>query len=431
VLSASLLGAIGVALVALVYVATAYVRAADISSYVLVALVHGGVYLAGVIVVLRRDVGLAGLIAVLVFAVLLRVIAITAPPNLTTDAFRYIWDGRIQLGGINPYLYVPADPALAAFRDEAIYPLINKKETAHTIYPPMSQIIFMMGAAIQDGLAGQKAMMLAFEAITVAALIGWLRGAGLPPARVLIYAWHPLPIWEFASQAHIDAAATAFIAVGVWAAYSQRQGLLGAMFACAALVKYFPVVLLPALWRRWDWRAPTIFVAVCLALYAPYIGEAGTRVIGFLGKHLDNEGYGAGWGFHLVWFLRDFKIADPPVALYLAFALVCLFALAAWAFFMRGRDEMKPEALALLGAAFVFFTSPHYPWYFAFLVALMVRVPHPALFAMTIFSIVLQYPRPPGGATWTELYALAYWLPLVIWLAMLAWRHRASVTQWR
>ena len=33
---------------------------------------------------------------------------------------------------------------------------------------------------------------------------------GLPTARVVVYAWHPLPLWEFAGSGHIDAALIAF-----------------------------------------------------------------------------------------------------------------------------------------------------------------------------------------------------------------------------
>ena len=400
-----------------------FVDAFAIRNYVYSALAHGAIYCLAVwFVVCRQSGGPRDLAVILAGAVVLRFIAMSAEPNLSTDAYRYIWDGRIGLGGINPYLFVPADPVLASFRDAEIFPNILKKEIAHTIYPPVAQTIFMAGAAISESITGMRAVMAVFEALTIAALIGWLRCDNLPASRVIIYAWHPLPIWEFASQAHIDAAATALIAIGIWAAVTKRQGLLGFAFGLAALVKYFPVVLLPALWRRWDWRMPAALVATIVVFYLPYIREAGLGVLGFLGKHLDSEGYRAGWGFHPVWLLRDFSIADPPSSAYIAVAMVILFALAAWAFFFRGRDEIKPEAIALIGAAFVFFTSPHYPWYFGFLVALLVRVPHPALFAMTIFAIVLQYPRPPGGATWTELYALAYWLPLFIWLGMLGWQ---------
>jgi len=194
----------------------------------------------------------------------------------------------------------------------------------------------------------------------------------------------------------------------------QRQGMTGALFAVAALVKFFPLVLLPALWKRWDWKLPVALFAVMAALYLPYLGGAGSEILGFLGTHLGNEGYRSGYGFHVIWYLREFKLADPPGWLYVSIALATIFALAAWAVFLRGKSQFRPERLVLLGAAFVLLTSPHYPWYFGFLCVLAARLPHPALLTMTIASPVL-YMNNIGGHTWTELYALAYVLPLVVW----------------
>lgn len=388
----------------------------NITAFASASVLHGLLYLAVVGWVVRYPGGVRSLVVILIGALILRSLAMTALPNLTTDALRYVWDGRLGWEGISPYLYPPADERLSEFRDLEIYPGINQKERAVTIYPPVAQWVFMAGVAIEDGIGGMKAAMLAFEAVTVVALIGWLRAEGLPASRVAIYAWHPLPIWEFASQAHIDAAATAFLALGIWAALAKRQGLTGALFALAALVKYFPLVLLPALWRRWDWRLPTALFATIGVCYLPYLSGAGDGVIGFLGQHLDNEGYRSGWGFHVIWYLRDFKLADPPGWLYVGLALAILFGIAIWAVFRRGVEEFRPERLALLGAAFVFLTSPHYPWYFGFLCVLAVRFPHPALLAMTILCIPLHIPR-IGGLSWTELYALAYVVPLVVWAA--------------
>ncbi len=59
-------------------------------------------------------------------AVALRIGPLLAPPYLSTDIFRYVWDGRVQGAGINPYLYVPNDPALAFLRDDSVWPNINR-----------------------------------------------------------------------------------------------------------------------------------------------------------------------------------------------------------------------------------------------------------------------------------------------------------------
>lgn len=411
-LSAALV-VVGCALCLVVAHGAQFVDQHEIASYVRSALFHGAIYLAGVWWVLQPNRRSGDLGLILMVAVVIRALAMSAEPNLTSDAYRYVWDGRIQLSGFNPYLHIPVDEKLAHLRDAEIFPNINQKERAVTIYPPFAEMIFAFGVWVYDGLASMKATMLAFEAVTVWALIAWMRADGLPAERVLIYAWHPLPIWEFASQAHIDSAATAMLVLGILAAVRGRQGLSGLAFSFAAMVKYFPVVVMPALWRRWDWRMPVVLVLGIAVLYIPYVLGAGTNIFGYLFQHLDNEGYGAGYGFHPIWLLRDFKLADPPGWTWVMFSLCVLGALAAWALFMRRPDEIKPERIALLGAAFVFFTSPHYPWYFAFLVALLVRVPHVALFAMTLLSVLLYYPH-SSTLNWSQLYALVYYLPVIL-----------------
>lgn len=166
---------------------------------------------------------------------------------------------------------------------------------------------------------------------------------------------------------------------------------------------------------------PAAFAATTVALYLPFVWTGGMAVLGFLPQHLDNEGYAAGWGFHPVWLLRDFALADPPAALYLVCALAVLMGLALWALFGRAADAVRLDALVWLGAAFVFLTSPHYPWYFAFLTALLTLVPNPAVLAMTLLAPLLYLPQPPGGLTWTHLYLFVYWLPVVIALCWGLW----------
>lgn len=408
------LAAAALALLAITAAAVPLVGQSRISAYVGVMLVHGVVYAVAVWLVLARPRRRMDLAVVLAGAALLRLTTGIAEPNLSTDAYRYVWDGRVQAAGFNPYALIPADARLTHLRDATIYPNINQKETAVTIYPPMAEIVFLAANRLSDGLGGIRLVMLAFEALTIAALLAWLRADGLPRERVVIYAWHPLPVWELAGQAHIDAAAVALLVVAIVAARRGRQGLAGSLLAAATLVKYFPLVLLPALWRRWDWRLPAAFLATTAALYTPYALGAGTGVVGFLGRHLDNEGYAAGWGFHVIWMLRDFELADPPAWLYLAAAAAVLSALALLALLRRRPDAIIPEHMLWLAAAFVWLTSPHYPWYFAWLVALLVRVPHPAVLAMTLLAVVLQIPRPPGGPTWTALLAWTYYAPLLV-----------------
>lgn len=402
----------------------------DGAAYARAALLHGAVFAGAAGYMLWRGARALDCVFILAVALLLRGLAMTTEPGLTTDAYRYVWDGRLTLGGWSPYLYIPADERLAEFRDPAIDPHLNQRETAYTIYPPVAQLIFAAGAALDRlvgtatdaGHNGMKLVMLGCEALIVWGLMRWLDAVGLPRERVLIYAWHPLPIWEFAGQAHIDAAATAILVLGIAAAVRAHQAAAGALLAAAALVKYFPLALLPALWKRGDWRMPAAFAATALALYLPHLIVAGPKVIGFLSNHLDNEGYKAGWGFHPVWLLREFGFGGVSGRAYAVTAIAILGGVAMWTLFARRRDEIRPEHLVTLSAAFIWLTSSHYPWYFGWLVPLLAVYPHPAALLMTLMAASLHLPRPPEGITWTGIFALTYWAPFVLLLAYEGWR---------
>ena len=91
-----------------------------------------------------------GLIVILGLALAMRLVLVGVEPLLSTDLYRYIWDGRVQAAGINPYAHVPADPALAALRDAAIYPHINRADYAVTAYPPVAQMFFLAVTRIAE-----------------------------------------------------------------------------------------------------------------------------------------------------------------------------------------------------------------------------------------------------------------------------------------
>ena len=98
---------------------------------------------------------------VIIVAMAMRVMTLAAPPLLSTDVYRYVWDGRVQLAGISPYRYVPVAPELEFLRDDAVYPGINRADYAHTIYPPAAQMIFALAATAMPGVFGMKLMMAA------------------------------------------------------------------------------------------------------------------------------------------------------------------------------------------------------------------------------------------------------------------------------
>ncbi len=350
----------------------------------------------------------SALVAILLVAALLRAIALFAPQALSTDAFRYVWDGRVQAAGINPYRYVPADPALESLRDAKIYPNINRAGYAHTIYPPTAQLSFWAITRVSDSLIAMKLGMLAFDGLTIGCLVALLQAHGLPPTRVLLYAWHPLPVWEFAGTGHVDAVAIALVCLAFLAASRRAPLWTGVALAAATLVKYYPLVMAPALYKRWDWRMPAAFVCMVAMLYAPYLG-IGRPVFGFLSGYASEEGLTDGSGIFLMSLLRTVHRLPADVLRYYApIVALTMAALGVWLQFGAKAYTGARRPMAgplLLAGAFTVLVSPHDPWYFTWIVPFLcfrLSLAHLWLTAACVAMYVL--PDPTGLFTQSLLY---------------------------
>ena len=362
-------------------------------------------YFAATRAVLIDGDGGSVLALVLGVALLLRIPPLLGPPFLSSDLYRYVWDGRVQLAGINPYRYVPANPALAALRDHAIFDHVNRRFYAPTIYPPAAQLMFRLMAAVSQTALAAKVTAVVCEMVAVPALLLTLRAAGLPRTRVLIYAWNPLAAWSFAGNGHVDAEAAALIAAAIAARTARRDGCAGALLAAATLVKFLPAAIAAALWRG-RWRLPAVAVLVTVLLYAPFLNVGPRRVLGFLGAYGGEEGLGDGRGFWLLAGLGDaIRLPRGAVA---AYGVLIALVLASAAFAVARRPtpaDRRADTLHVAGGAGLLaglttlLLSPHYDWYFPSLAVFAVLRPSRALVWMSAAPIVLIL------SPWHEFFA--------------------------
>ena len=396
----------GAALLALSIAMLHFLDAQQYERFVGAALIQSLLYALAVWLVVRRRWDANALGIILAVAVLARAVALFAPDTLSTDIYRYIWDGRVQAAGINPYRYVPADPALAFLRDEDVYPNINRREYAPTVYPPVAQIIFLIASRIQETGTAMKLAMAGFEAVTIGAIFALLRRDGLPPERVLIYAWHPLPIWEFSGAGHIDAAAIAFLSLALLAAMRERPVAAGAALALATLVKPFTLVIAPALWKKWDFRMPAAFAGVLLVCYAPYL-SVGRRVFGFLGGYGGEEGYFEGGGFFITALLRHLGVPVPTGVFSAGVVLAILAGLAIFVAFRPRREPVEAWTPLLPATGFLVLLSPHFAWYFAWVLPLLCRQIYLPLLYLTLACFILYLPEIKD---WADYFKAGLWL---------------------
>lgn len=343
------------------------------------------VYFAAVRLILRTTLPAHAFWIILAGAVVMRAMLLPSLPFLSSDIYRYVWDGQVQAAGINPYRYLPVDPALAHLRDPAVFPWINRATYALTIYPPAAQLVFALVGLITPTVLGMKLAMVCFEAVAVLCLLGLLSLARLPRERVLIYAWNPLALWSFACDGHVDAIAIGLLALALLWRAKAREGLAGAMLAAAVLVKFLPVSAAPALLRGGRfWRPALAGLVVIALLYAPYF-SVGTGVLGFLSAYGDEEGYRSGQGFWLMAGLSHLvTLPDGAGRIYLICTAILLGALA-FRITRRPAPRGPAATIALCRDTAILVTcttaaaNPHYAWYYAWLALPAVVAPMPAV----------------------------------------------------
>ena len=398
----------------------------DISGFVAVALAQGAILL-GALWLTRRSTPSRGVVVlILAVAAGMRIVVLVEPPALSSDVYRYVWDGRVLAAGINPYRYIPTDPHLSELRDTAIFPNINRGNYARTIYPPAAEAIFFVVTRVSESVTAMKLAMVLFETVAVVLLLRLLALAGLPAVRVIVYAWHPLPVWEFAGSGHIDAAIVAFAALALWSCRRFGGRLTGLALAAGTLVKLYPAVVFPALWRRGDLRMPAVFGGAVVLAYLPFLG-VGSGVFGFLPGYMAEEGFASGGGFY-PWSvaISALPLGGIPHIAYPIVAALMLAALALYVGLRRTGADREVFGSALLAGAFIFLLSPHYPWYFAWLIIFACLLPSASLLWLTLASFLL-YLVPVGSHLVRDRHRFvvesALYVPFLALAAIDLWRY--------
>ena len=240
---------------------------------------------AGALCVLVWKRGDVSMPVVIGLALAFRLAVCWLPPTLSDDAYRYVWDGLVQAEGHNPYLHAPDSPDLEALHDEPLYEELNSQRL-HTVYPPVSQLVFRIGAVFYDRgwsvswfvIKGILAL-LEFGAVLVLARM-------LSPRQLLLYAWNPAVALVGAGQGHSEAAMALFLALALYALRKDQGVRASVWLACAGGVKLYPFLLLPFLWRRFGWKSVAASLGMALLPALPFLHVGITDIMQNMGSSL-------------------------------------------------------------------------------------------------------------------------------------------------
>jgi alpha-1,6-mannosyltransferase len=290
----------------------------------------------------------------LVFAALWHVLFFSIPTGSDDDIRRYVWDGRVQRLGYNPYIVVPSDPALAGLHTPETRTLNNPDLPSP--YPAGAELFFRAVMAIHESIFALKVAFVICDFAIVLILLDVLHSSGPGSHWVLAYAWNPLLATGVAGSGHIDILGALLLLVS-FAALARRWRMVAAVaFALAVSVKLLPIVLLPLYWKRVRIRDGVMAALVVGLLYIPFLNH-GRIPLGSLSAYVQS------FRFNGPVFVALAKVATPQLAAGLA-ALVG-FLTAVW--FRRKSTSWSSDAFAWPVAASLLCAPVVYPWYLLWL----------------------------------------------------------------
>jgi len=379
-----------------------------------------GLAFGAYLVALHAAPGLSGrgLRAALALAVAWRLALVPAFPLLSDDVFRYVWEGRVQVHGGNPYAWDdrPESPRWESMRDGVWRSVTHKEYTA--VYPPLWEMACALVVRRHDSVTAMKAFVVACELALVALLARMLRRRRLPPERLLILAWSPLALVEVAGSGHNEAAGALLLTASL-AALDRGDGLGSALAAAlGAQTKFLPALVAASWLRRFRWWHVVAAIDLFLLLIVPY-AAAGPGLWMSLGK------YGRYWLFNQTLFDPLAAIAGGhEEGVRLAGALLAALVL------VLAARKAEPVVAALAVVAASILLAPNVlPWYALWLLPLLVLRDAPAalLFTGTVQLAYLVYPDWLSGQRWQVngwMRALEYG-PCVA-VALWAWLRRSK-----
>lgn len=352
------------------------------------------------------------LLVAFAFAVAFRIPVALPRVGPDSDMMRYVWDGRVQHLGYNPYRVLPADPAMAATHNDDTRSMPSRR--ARTPYPPGAQLFFRLLVGLHDSARTMKLALIACDLLTIVMLWRWLSITGRREWLALAYAWNPLVILEIAEGGHIDALGAMWIMASVFWLARRRTALASIAYVLAVATKLLPIVLLPLYWRRVRLRDAAAGAVLMVALYLPFV--SGTDIpLGAVPNVV------AHIRFNGPLFRMFAGLANPQFAAAVAIGLG--LGAAAWA---RWRLDVNdpaawawPMAIALACAPVV------YPWYLLYFTPFLVTAATLPLltWTFTVIPVYVVWELALHGGRWVVpaaivvaeyaapcAVAVAYWL---------------------
>ncbi len=370
----------------LFFVLTAF-HVEPIIAYTITTISSSLIFIAICAVILKEEISKQSFLVMLAAGILLRIVFLAAHPVGSPDYYRYVWDGKVQASGVNPYRYAPDDSALTALHTHDL-PRLVTYQNMKTIYPPLSENLFHLAYLIGgESYLGIKFLLLIFDLLAMWAVFLTLKKLNLDRKYLLIYALCPLPMVQFFLDGHVDSLGFVFLIFAIYFYLGGRKMFCYIFIGLSMSIKPLALIAVPVLFFSEKGtlnrlKAAATPVLVFGAFYLPYVFSGSPFQA--LMKFTEN------WTFNGVVFnILDLFIRDNQRAR----AVCAVLLVAAYLPVILSKKDLLTKIYLSIFLLFIFSPIVH-PWYIGWLAILLPLVPrwsgitYVGLSSLTAFTVL-------------------------------------------
>ncbi|MDO6801505.1 glycosyltransferase 87 family protein [Wenyingzhuangia sp. 1_MG-2023] len=219
----------------------------------------------------------------LIIGVLFRFIFLVATPNLSDDFYRFLWDGRALLDGINPYLVLPENNPNLIAEGSTLYQGMGTMNGSHyTCYPPLNQFAFGIPALFAPNHLLTSTIVLRItlilsDLVTLYFGIKLLKHFKLDSRKIFLYFLNPFIIIELTGNLHYEGMMIAFLAASLYFLFRDKNNLSAILFAAAVSIKLIPLIFLPVFYKKLGFKKwfiyGSIVCSINVLLFLPFLSQ--------------------------------------------------------------------------------------------------------------------------------------------------------------
>lgn len=357
----------------------------------------------------------------LLSGILFRFCLIFSIPALSDDFYRFVWDGRIQQLGINPFDFTPSQ-FIKQHSDQLlhkIFPYLNSPDY-YSVYPQICQSIFKIASAI-GGDSIYRTVIILKSAIFLSELGTILLLKKLLSARInakslqLLYILNPLVIIELSGNIHFEAFMIFFMLLAVWLINNQSYISSAGALSLAIQAKLLPLIFIPLFFRQIGLKKTLNYAIVCLIITTALslillnsterFAHFAESLRLYYGKFEFNGSF-----YSLFRSIGQWFLAYNPIAVLSKIMIV--LALSGMMFVYFRKFELLNGMFWLL-TIYLAFSAVIHPWYLTPLVAL-------SAFSRFRFALVWSAMIPLSYYTYSAIpYSENYWFTGIEYLLVI------------